>query len=121
MMRHVGSRGYPFEEESVRSMALEGWDRSGGTGADGVARQLAAIMKSGDRTAEVSRITAPTLVIHGDRDPMVNPSGGRATAAAIPGARSVVMPGMGHDLPQGACLTMVEEIASHATQAATRP
>jgi pimeloyl-ACP methyl ester carboxylesterase len=120
MMRHIGSRGYAFDEASVRAMALEAWDRSGGSGADGVARQLAAIMKSGDRTAEVARIVAPTLVIHGDRDPMVNPNGGRATAAAIHGARSVVMPGMGHDLPRDACPTLIEEIASHATRAADR-
>jgi pimeloyl-ACP methyl ester carboxylesterase len=119
MMRHIGSRGYPFEEDAVRTMALEGWDRGGGSAAAGVARQLAAIMKSGDRTAEVARITAPTLVIHGDRDPMVNPTGGRATAASIPGARHVAMPGMGHDLPQGACAKLVEEIASHATAATT--
>jgi pimeloyl-ACP methyl ester carboxylesterase len=120
MMRHVGSRGYRFDEASVRAMALEAWDRSGGSRADGVARQLAAIMKSGNRTAEVARIAAPTLVIHGDRDPMVNPNGGRATAAAIPGARSLVMPGMGHDLPAGACPTLIEEIASHATRATAR-
>jgi pimeloyl-ACP methyl ester carboxylesterase len=120
MMRHIGSRGYPFDEASVRGMALEAWDRAGGSGADGVARQLAAIMKSGDRTAEVARITAPTLVIHGDRDPMVNPSGGRATAAAIGGARSIVIPGMGHDLPRGASPKLVEEIAAHATRAADR-
>ena len=118
MMRHIGSRGYPFDEASVRAMALESWDRAGGSGADGAARQLAAIMKSGDRTAEVARIAAPTLVIHGDRDPMVNPSGGRATAAAIGGARSVVVPGMGHDLPRGACPTLTREIASHATRVA---
>jgi pimeloyl-ACP methyl ester carboxylesterase len=121
MMRHISSRGYPFEEDAVRSMALEGWDRSGGTGADGVARQLAAIMRSGDRTAEVARITAPTLAIHGDRDLMVNPSGGRATAATIPGARHLAMSGMGHDLPAGACPTLIEEIASHAARAAARP
>ena len=120
MMRHIGSRGYPFDEASVRALALEAWDRSGGSGADGVARQLAGVMKSGDRTAEVARIVAPTLVIHGDRDPMVNPSGGRATAAAIDGARSVVIAGMGHDLPDGACPILVKEIASHATRAAER-
>jgi pimeloyl-ACP methyl ester carboxylesterase len=116
MMRHVGSRGYAFEEDAVRAVALEAWDRAGGSGAEGVSRQLAAIMKSGDRSAEVARITAPTLVIHGDRDPMVNPSGGRATAAAVPGARLHVMPGMGHDLPRGAHAELVAEIAAHAGQ-----
>jgi pimeloyl-ACP methyl ester carboxylesterase len=119
MMRHVGSHGFPFEEEAVRAVALEAFDRSGGPGADGVARQLAAIMKSGDRSAEVARIVAPTLVIHGDRDRMVNPSGGRATAKAIPGARLQVIAGMGHDLPREVRAQLVEDIAAHA-ESATR-
>lgn len=118
MMRHIGSHGHAFEEDAVRAVALEAFDRSGGPGAAGVARQLAAIMRSGDRSAEVAQITAPTLVIHGDRDRMVNPSGGRATAAAIPGARLKSMPGMGHDLPRGVCSELAEEIAAHAEGAA---
>lgn len=120
MMRHVGSHGYDFEEEAVRAVALEAFDRAGGPGAAGVARQLAAIMKSGDRSAEVARIVAPTLVIHGDRDRMVNPSGGRVTAAAIPGARLQVMKGMGHDLPREVRAELVEQIAAHAEGAAAR-
>jgi pimeloyl-ACP methyl ester carboxylesterase len=120
MMRHVGSHDFPFEEEAVRAVALEAFDRSGGHGAAGVSRQLAAIMKSGDRSAEVARILTPTLVIHGDRDRMVNPSGGRATAKAIPGARLQVMAGMGHDLPQAVRAQLVEEIAAHADAAAAR-
>jgi pimeloyl-ACP methyl ester carboxylesterase len=120
MMRHVGSHGFPFEEEAVRAVALEAFDRSGGPGAAGVARQLAAIMKSGDRSAEVRRIVAPTLVIHGDRDRMVNPSGGQATAKAIPGARLHTIAGMGHDLPSGVRAQLAEEIAAHAESAAAR-
>lgn len=118
MMRHVGSRGFAFEEDAVRALALEAFDRSGGPAAAGVARQLAAIMKSGDRTAEVARIPAPTLVIHGDHDRMVNPSGGKATAAAIPGARLEIVKGMGHDLPRGVCARLAADIASHAEAAA---
>jgi pimeloyl-ACP methyl ester carboxylesterase len=120
MMRHIGSHGFEFEEDAVRAVALEAFDRSGGPDAAGVSRQLAAIMKSGDRSAEVARITAPTLVIHGDRDRMVNPSGGRATAAAIPGARLEVIAGMGHDLPRGVCTRLAGAIAAHAEGAATR-
>jgi pimeloyl-ACP methyl ester carboxylesterase len=118
LMRHVGSRGFPFEEERVREMALEAWDRGDGSAADGIGRQLAAIFKSGDRTLEVSRIAAPTLVIHGDRDPMVNPTGGRVTAAAIPGARLRTFPGMGHDLPVALCPQLAEEISAHIAGAA---
>jgi pimeloyl-ACP methyl ester carboxylesterase len=118
MMRHIGSRGFAFEEDAVRALALEAFDRSGGPAAAGVARQLAAIMKSGDRSAEVARIHTPTLVIHGDHDRMVNPSGGRVTAAAIPGARLQVIAGMGHDLPRDVCAQLAGEIAAHAESAA---
>ena len=83
----------------------------------GTGRQMAAIMKSGDRTAEVAHITAPTLVLHGDHDPMVDPSGGRATAAAIPGARLQTITGMGHDLPAGALEQIAELILDHAARA----
>jgi pimeloyl-ACP methyl ester carboxylesterase len=118
MMRHIGSRGFPFDEPEVRAMALEAWDRAGGANPAGVLRQIGAIVKSGDRTAELRRITAPTLVIHGDRDRMVHPSGGAATAAAIPGARLQTIPGLGHDLPAGACAQLVAGIAEHARQEA---
>jgi pimeloyl-ACP methyl ester carboxylesterase len=118
MMRHIGSRGFPFDETEVRSIALEAWDRAGGANPAGVLRQVGAIVKSGDRTAELGQITAPTLVIHGDRDRMVHPSGGKATAAAIPGARLKTIVGMGHDLPAGACAELVAAIAGHARQKA---
>ncbi|HEY2478426.1 MAG TPA: alpha/beta hydrolase [Solirubrobacterales bacterium] len=117
MMRHIGSRGYPFDEAAVREVALEAWDRGGGSAADGVGRQLAAIFKSGDRTREVERIEAPTLVVHGDRDPMIHPSGGRVTAAAIRGARLRTFPGMGHDLPGALCPQLSEEISAHVAAA----
>ena len=71
-------------------------------------------MKSGDRTAELRRITTPTLVIHGDTDLMVHPSGGLATAAAIPGARHVTIPGMGHYLADGVLDQLVDMVADHA-------
>lgn len=116
MMRHIGSQGFPFDEPEVRAMALEAWDRAGGANPAGVLRQLGAIVKSGDRTAELGQITAPTLVIHGDRDRMVHPSGGAATAAAIPGARPLTIAGLGHDLPAGACAQLVAAIAGHACQ-----
>ncbi|HEU4658471.1 MAG TPA: alpha/beta fold hydrolase [Capillimicrobium sp.] len=117
IMRHIGSHGFAFDEEAVRAVATEAWERAGGPNADGVGRQLAAIFKSGDRTAEVARIAAPTLVIHGDRDRMVHPTGGEATAKAIPGARLRTIRGMGHDLPAGAWPELVEAIAAHAHDA----
>jgi pimeloyl-ACP methyl ester carboxylesterase len=116
IMRHIGSKGFPFDEPLAREVALEAWDRTGGSNPAGVLRQIAAIYKSGDRTADCRRIAAPTLVIHGDRDLMVHPSGGRATAAAIPGARLETIPGLGHDLPASAFSQLVAAIVEHARQ-----
>jgi pimeloyl-ACP methyl ester carboxylesterase len=120
--RQIGSHGFPFDEQAVRDLAMRAFDRDRGSAA-GTARQIAAILKSGDRTSQLHRITVPTLVVHGDRDRMVHPSGARATVAAIPGARLVTIPGLGHDLPAGAWSQLVELIAEHAahTDGATAP
>ncbi len=87
-----------FDGEYKRQRAGRLFDR--GIHPAGAARQMAAIVTAKDRTAELGHIRAPTTVIHGDQDPLVNVSGGRATADAIPGAELVVVPGMGHDLPR---------------------
>ncbi len=113
MWRHIGSHGFPFDEPTVRELAMAGFDRDPQAPA-GTGRQIAAIRKSGDRTAQLRAIVAPTLVVHGDRDPMVHPSGGRATAAAIPGARLETIPGMGHDLPVELHERLAGLIAEHA-------
>ncbi|MER8057968.1 MULTISPECIES: alpha/beta fold hydrolase [unclassified Streptomyces] len=99
LLAHIGSRVFPPDEARERAWAGAVWER--GRDAEGVARQIGAIQASGDRTAELRRITAPTVVVHGTRDPMVHPSGGRATAAAVPGARHVEITGMGHHLAPG--------------------
>ncbi|MBE8517771.1 alpha/beta hydrolase [Amycolatopsis sp. H6(2020)] len=112
MFRHIGSHGFPFDEAGVRERAGAGWDRDPTAG--GVGRQLAAIMKSGNRTPLLRKITAPTLVIHGDRDRMVHPTGGAATARAIRGARLETVRGMGHDLPEGAWPAILDLIDEHA-------
>jgi cation diffusion facilitator CzcD-associated flavoprotein CzcO/pimeloyl-ACP methyl ester carboxylesterase len=114
ILRHIGSHGFPFDEAAVRAYAAASFDR--GHEPAGTGRQLAAIFKSGDRTAELARIAAPTLVVHGDRDRMVHPSGGRATAEAIPGARRETVAGMGHDLPAGAWDRLVALIADHVAR-----
>jgi pimeloyl-ACP methyl ester carboxylesterase len=108
----IGSRGLPFDRDRVRDMVARSYDRGRDPAAPG--RQLGAIIASGDRTAELRRIRAPTLVIHGSKDPMVAKSGGIATARAIPGARLMVVDGMGHDLPEAAWPQLVEAIAGHA-------
>ncbi|MCP2281001.1 alpha/beta fold hydrolase [Nocardia amikacinitolerans] len=118
MLDHIASATYPYDRAREEAWATELWYRSG-VGASGqhqesTARQISAIQKSGDRTDEVRTIAAPTLVVHGDRDLMVHPSGGEATAATINGARHVVIAGMGHHLPPGLDQRLVELITDHA-------
>jgi pimeloyl-ACP methyl ester carboxylesterase len=81
--------------------------------AEEAARQLVAIMSSGDRTGDLGRIDCPTLVIHGEADVLVDPSGGRATAAAIPGAELMTLPGAGHHIPQEIFDPLADRIAAH--------
>jgi pimeloyl-ACP methyl ester carboxylesterase len=111
MVEAIGSRGFAREERDVRALAAESYERDGD--ATGTGRQLAAIMASGDRTRELRGIGVPTLVIHGTADRLVTPSGGRATARAIPGSRLMMIEGMGHDLPRVLWPRILEAIAEH--------
>jgi pimeloyl-ACP methyl ester carboxylesterase len=111
----IGSPGYPFDEERVREIAGLSFDR--GHSEAGIARQLHAITASGDRTPALRKLDVPALVIHGKRDLLVNPSGGRATAKAIPGARLKMVDGMGHDLPRALHPDFAAEIATNAARA----
>jgi pimeloyl-ACP methyl ester carboxylesterase len=111
----VGSTGYARDEDGLRDIAGRSFDR--GLNPAGTARQMWAITASGDRTEELGRITAPTLVIHGTVDKLVRPSGGFATQKAIPGARLVTIEGMGHDLPRALWPRYVELITEHAAAA----
>lgn len=113
MTAHLAGTGYPLDEVEEVRHAIATWDRTAGDGAAGTARQVQAIQASGDRTAEIARIKAPTLVINGDRDLIVAPSGGVATAAAIPGARHVVVPGMGHHLPDSLAFLVADHVVGH--------
>ena len=113
MFGHIGSYGFPTDPDEIRERARLAFDRDPKAAA-GTARQMAAIIKAGDRTRDLRRITAPTVVVHGDRDRMVHPSGGRATARAIPGARLETIRGLGHDVPAGAIERLTELIAAHA-------
>lgn len=115
----IGSRGLPRDRERLRRTAQRSHER--GLHPAGTGRQLAAIIASGDRTRALASVSAPTLVIHGTRDPMVSPSGGRATAQAIPGARLLTIDGMGHDLPDGAWSQLIDAIAEHARVAERVP
>jgi pimeloyl-ACP methyl ester carboxylesterase len=116
LFRIVGSPGFERDEDDLRRLAAESWDRGGGDDS-GTGRQLQAILASGNRASALARITAPTLVVHGRADKLVHRSGGRATAKAIPGARLVEIDGMGHDLPRGLWPRLVDLIAGHAAKA----
>jgi pimeloyl-ACP methyl ester carboxylesterase len=111
----IGSSGLPRDVDDIRAVAAASYERD--HDPEGPGRQLAAIIASGNRTAELARIAAPTLVIHGSADPLVAPSGGRATARAIPGAELLMIEGMGHDLPRAAWPQLLDAIASHALRA----
>jgi pimeloyl-ACP methyl ester carboxylesterase len=113
--RVIGSPGFHADEDAVRALAGAMFDR--GIHPDGTARQLVAILASGDRTEALRRVTVPTLVIHGTDDPLIDVSGGKATAAAIPDAELVLIEGMGHDLPRELWPRLVDLIAANAARA----
>jgi pimeloyl-ACP methyl ester carboxylesterase len=113
----IGSPGYPFDEEHLRRIAGRSYDR--GHSAAGVLRQLHAITASGDRTQALRGVHVPATIIHGNRDVLVRPAGGRATARAIPDARLKMIDGMGHDLPRQLWPVFAEEIATTAARSAT--
>jgi len=93
----IGSPGFPESPESSRARAEETYAR--GLSAAGVTRQMLAVLTQPDRARALHALTMPAAVVHGMEDQMVHPSGGRATAQAIPGAQLLLIPGMGHDLP----------------------
>jgi pimeloyl-ACP methyl ester carboxylesterase len=115
VFEQIGSPGFPRDEDDLRRTFTMSWER--GHDPAGAGRQLAAILASGDRTEQLAAIRVPTLVIHGTKDRLVAPSGGRATAKAIPGARLLTIEGMGHDLPRGAWDRIVDAIAANAERA----
>jgi pimeloyl-ACP methyl ester carboxylesterase len=115
----IGSPGLPREPDEIRELAQISYDRDHDPAGPG--RQLAAILASGERTAELRQIVAPTLVVHGTADPLIRPSGGRATARAIKGAKLKTVQGMGHDLPRAVWTELIEAIVENAARAGGSP
>jgi pimeloyl-ACP methyl ester carboxylesterase len=111
----IGSPGYPQSDDELRKRAGETWDR--GIDQEGVVRQMLAVVTQPDRTRQLAQVRVPTLVMHGLADKMVHVSGGRATAAAIPGAELVLISGWGHDLPVELFDTFVSAIRRTADRA----
>lgn len=113
--RTIGSPGYPWTDEQIRQRITSEYRRA--YNPAGVARQLAAIRATGDRTEWCRTITCPTVVLHGEADPLVPLAGGQRTAAAIPDAELRVIPGMGHDLPPALYDTVADAIFAAAARA----
>ena len=113
--RKIWSPGFPFEEERARMFITESYDRS--YYPQGMVRQNIALIANGDRRPLLSTIAVPTLVIHGADDPLIPVEGGTDTARVIPGARLLIINGMGHDMPKGVWAQMVDAISKNAVQA----
>jgi pimeloyl-ACP methyl ester carboxylesterase len=109
---------FPEEEARDPERAARTWER--GLNPPGVARQLRAILASGSRKERLRAVKAPTLVIHGTVDPLVHPEGGMDTAASIPGAKLVLIEGMGHALPVRMWPQIIGAIETHAKGAAAK-
>lgn len=110
--RTLHGPGHPFDEERVRRRIVESTRRS--THLTGQPRQLLAIIADGDRRPLLRQVTVPTLVIHGDADPLVPYAAGVDTAENVPGAKMVTIEGMGHEMPPGAWPQLVDAIAGFA-------
>jgi pimeloyl-ACP methyl ester carboxylesterase len=113
--RITGSPGYTADQQWRAELAGQMWDQ--GLDPAGAARQLMAIYASGDRTEAVHGIAVPTLVVHGDSDPLINVSAGRRTAELIAGAELLIIPGMGHDLPRQVWPAIVDAVSAVADRA----
>ena len=111
----IGSPGFERDDAELRELARTSFDRGRSPAAG--ARQLAAILASGDRTKRLRGIAAPTLDFDGKAHKFVRASGGRATAKAIDGAELLEIPGMAHDLPRGAWPQIIDAIAANAARA----
>jgi pimeloyl-ACP methyl ester carboxylesterase len=113
--RVIGSPGFELDEAGLREWAGLAFDRAHDPA--GVARQLAAVLTTHDRTSDLAKVAVPSLVIHGAEDQLVNVSGGRATAAAIRGSELMVVEGMGHDLPRDVWPNIIDRISALVTRA----
>jgi pimeloyl-ACP methyl ester carboxylesterase len=116
VFRAIGSTGFDQDVEEIRRVTALAFRRDPDA-REARRRQHRALRAAGDRTRDLRRLTLPTVVIHGTEDRMCHPSGGRATAEAIPGAHLELVEGMGHDLPPGAFPRLVEAITATAHRA----
>jgi pimeloyl-ACP methyl ester carboxylesterase len=118
MFEKIGGKGYEPGVEDLRTIATRSFERGGDPAGPG--RQLGAIVADRDRRPQLRNLRLPTTVIHGTDDKLVRPSGGKATAKAIPGAKLVLIEGMGHGLPRGAWPRILDAIEETAKRAEAR-
>ncbi|GFG73159.1 alpha/beta fold hydrolase [Mycobacterium botniense] len=111
----IGGPRYPKPEAQVRREAAQSYDRS--YHPWGITRHFDAVLGSGSLARYDRQITAPTVVIHGRADKLMRPSGGRAIARAIRGARLVLVDGMGHELPEQLWDLVVGELKRNFAEA----
>jgi pimeloyl-ACP methyl ester carboxylesterase len=112
-MQAIAGSGFAFDEQFIRSISARAYDRA--FYPPGVGRQMTAVMAQENRTSALGSVTVPTLVIHGTADPLVPAEHGKSTADAIPGAKLLLVEGMGHDLPhtKGPWPQVIDAIADH--------
>jgi pimeloyl-ACP methyl ester carboxylesterase len=116
--RLINGAGLPFDEALARRKAERAVDRC--FHPDGARRQIAAIFAAPDRRPRLRQLTVPSLVIHGEEDPLIPPENGRLTAAALPGSQLLMIPGMGHNLPERVWPQVVDAIARLAARSPER-
>jgi pimeloyl-ACP methyl ester carboxylesterase len=112
--RVIGSPAYPTPQADIERRVAAKYDR--GYRPAGTLRQYAAIIASPDRTEGLRDVAVPTVVIHGEADPLIPMSGGQATAEAIPGAELLLIPGMGHDLPVQLWSPIIDAIVANTAR-----
>ncbi|WP_344422647.1 alpha/beta hydrolase [Pseudonocardia ailaonensis] len=117
--RALAGKGFPFDEDAARTRAAAAYDRAHDPA--GRLRQQAAAIAAADRTPELRRLQVPTVVIHGNDDRLVDVSGGRATAAAVPDARFELIDGMGHGVVPEAWPQIITAVRRNAARATAVP
>jgi pimeloyl-ACP methyl ester carboxylesterase len=115
LQRAIAGTGIPFDLERSRRLAARSYDRS--FYPAGITRQIAAVMASGNRRTALGSVKAPTLVVHGDADPLIPLDGGRDTAEAIAGAELLVIEGLGHEMPPPVWPRVIDAISRHTEKA----
>jgi pimeloyl-ACP methyl ester carboxylesterase len=111
----IGSQSFPFDADRIRRRAARQYDRC--FHPVGVSRQIAAIAAHGSRVEALRSVATPTLVIHGDADPLVPVEGGHDTARSVPGAELLLIEDMGHDLHPHIWPRLVRAVSEHTAKA----